>query len=270
MIDFPGCKINLGLSVLRKRPDGFHEVETLMYPVPMNDALEIIPARDGQFSFNISGFDISGDRKANLVVRAFELIKSEFDLPAIKVHLHKAIPFGAGLGGGSADAAATIKLCNQLFNLNLSVEEMEDYARPLASDYAFFIHNHPAPPTAKGDQVHAENLSLKNSFLLIVKPPVHINTTEAYSWITPTEKEANLQKIVQMPLKKWRGLLLNDFENAVFEKFPEIRGIRDELYSVGALYASLSGSGSAVFGLFDKEPATKDRFENYFTWQGKL
>jgi len=270
MIDFPVCKINLGLSVRNKRLDGFHEVETAMFPVPLNDALEIIPAKNNAFSFDITGLNISGDRKANLVVKAFELLKKDFNIPKVSIHLHKVIPAGAGLGGGSSDAASALKIFNEIFGLKLTVNQMEQYAGQLGSDCPFFIQNKTALATGKGNQVQIIDIDLEGYYIIIVKPNLHINTTHAYSWITPAEKEHRLIEIIQQPLHQWKEVLRNDFEPAIFQRYPEIRSIKKELYELGAVYASLSGSGAAVYGLFEKEPETGIRFTNHFIWKGKL
>ena len=270
MIIFPNCKINLGLSVLAKRPDGFHNVETIMYPVPLNDVLEIIPSTDGEFRFDVSGFDISGDRKSNLVVKAYELLHKDFNIGPVHIHLHKAIPLGAGLGGGSADAAYTIILLNQILNLNLTSDTMKDYSRQLGSDCAFFIENEPVLAYKKGDQFKKVNVDLSRYFLVIVKPNVHINTAEAYSWITPNSEAQSLQHVVESPISIWKNKLINEFEKPIFERYPEIKKIKDDLFKQGALYASLTGSGAAVFGIFENEISIKKEFPGCFVWEGKM
>ncbi|MEZ5083603.1 MAG: 4-(cytidine 5'-diphospho)-2-C-methyl-D-erythritol kinase [Bacteroidales bacterium] len=270
MIIFPNCKINLGLSVLAKRPDGFHNVETIMYPVPLNDVLEIIPSTDGEFHFGVSGVDISGDRKSNLVVKAYELLNKDFNIGPVRIHLHKTIPLGAGLGGGSADAAYTIILLNQIFNLNLSSESMKGYARQLGSDCAFFVDNKAVFAYDKGDQFKKADIDLPGFFLVIVKPNVHINTAESYTWINPKNKNWSLEEIIQMPMKDWKNNLVNDFEKPIFERFPEIKLVKEKLRRKGAIYASLTGSGAAVYGIFSEEVSVKNEFSGCFLWLGKL
>ncbi|MCD4697269.1 MAG: 4-(cytidine 5'-diphospho)-2-C-methyl-D-erythritol kinase [Bacteroidales bacterium] len=270
MIAFPNCKINLGLSVLRKRDDGFHDVETIMYPVPLTDALEIIPSPDGKFSFTVSGFDISGDRKNNLVIKAYELLKRDFNLGPVHIHLHKAVPMGAGLGGGSADAALTIQLLNEIFELKLSTGQIENYCRQLGSDCAFFVRNKPALAFEKGDRFKPAEVDLNGYHLVIVKPDIHINTAEAYSWITPSPKDNSLHNIIRLPVEEWQEKLINDFEEPLFQRFKEIRQIKHQLLEAGAVYTSLTGSGAAVYGIFQSDPDMKGLFEDCFVWQGIL
>ncbi|MCF8368246.1 MAG: 4-(cytidine 5'-diphospho)-2-C-methyl-D-erythritol kinase [Bacteroidales bacterium] len=267
MISFPSCKINLGLSVLNKRIDGFHNVKTILYPIPLNDALEIIPSSDKRFSFTDSGLKIQGDRKSNLVVKAYELLKSDFALKDVHIHLYKAIPMGAGLGGGSADAAHTIMLLNQLFKLNLSNDQMEGYCRQLGSDCAFFIKNTPALAFQKGDQFKAVKVDLTGYHIIIVKPEVHIKTPEAYSWITPSIKESPLHNIISNPVSEWNGQLINDFEIPVSKRFPVILDIKEKLLNEGALYASLTGSGAALYGIFSNPPNLNGLFKDCFVWK---
>lgn len=268
MINFPNCKINLGLRVLSKRTDGFHEVETLLFPIAMFDILEIIPAPDDQFNFRNTGLSISGDRKYNLVVRAYEIMRTQYNIPPVHIHLHKTIPMGAGLGGGSADAAYALKMLNEIFNIKLETEKIEAYARQLGSDCNFFIQNIPALATGKGDHLKPINLDLSGFQIIIIKPEVHIPTVDAYSWITPTDNGLSVKEIIKMPVEKWKNTLVNDFEASVFQHFPEIAGIKTKLYNMGAKYATLTGSGSAVFGLFDKRSNLSLDFPGCFVWQG--
>jgi 4-diphosphocytidyl-2-C-methyl-D-erythritol kinase len=252
MVTFPNAKINLGLHVTERRPDGYHNLETLFYPVRLTDALEILPA--GEFSFQSSGIGLDGDVDNNLVVKAYRLLKKDFQLPAVKIFLHKVIPTGAGLGGGSSDAAFTLKMINTIFNIGLSQQKLENYAGMLGADCPFFISNEPSFATGKGDLLMRLQIDLKEFQLVIVKPPVSVNTTLAYQGITPKIPDTPLSDIINMPVESWRKFLFNDFENSVFKQFPEIAVIKRTLYEFGADYASMSGSGSAVFGLFRQVP----------------
>jgi 4-diphosphocytidyl-2-C-methyl-D-erythritol kinase len=260
MIDFPNCKLNLGLSVINKRADGFHNIETVMMPVNITDILEIIISPEKQFRFKITGLEITGSLNDNLVIKAYELMKSGFDLPPVEIHLHKIIPFGSGMGGGSADAAFTIRMLNTLFRLNLTHQIMEDYARELGSDCAFFIGNKPVFAHGKGDEFEAIDISVKNYFITVVKPEINISTREAYSFVRPFGKGQAFRQIINLPVDQWKGLLVNDFENALFEKYPQIRTIKEKLYESGAVYSSMTGSGSAVFGIFKSHADVKNHF----------
>jgi 4-diphosphocytidyl-2-C-methyl-D-erythritol kinase len=266
MIGFPNGKINIGLSVTGKRPDGFHNIETIMVSVEIHDVLEIIISPDNIFSFSTSGIKISGGTNDNLLVKAYELLQKDFQLPAVKIHLHKVIPLGAGLGGGSSDAALTITLINKLFSLGLTTDQMKDYARKLGSDCPFFIENKAAFATGRGDEFEFLDFSLKGKSLMIIKPDIHIATAEAYSWIHPLKKENTLKELIKLPVHNWRNLVINDFEAEVMKRYHVVQMIRDELYEMGALYASMTGSGSAVFGIFDNPVNPLGHFQNHFVW----
>jgi 4-diphosphocytidyl-2-C-methyl-D-erythritol kinase len=239
MIAFPPCKINLGLSILRKRDDGYHDIETCFYPIPWTDILEIIPS--DRFEFTVSGNTIPGDD--NLCVKAYRLLSA----PPAKIHLHKIIPAGAGLGGGSSDAAWTLRLLNDIFNLKLSKDELRKYAAKIGSDCAFFIDDVPMMGTGRGDILTPANISLKGKFIVIVKPGIHVSTAEAYAGVVPQESAIDLTDMKS---------LKNDFEESIFKKFPVIASIKKSLYGMGAIYASMSGSGSAVYGIFNDRPST--------------
>jgi 4-diphosphocytidyl-2-C-methyl-D-erythritol kinase len=252
MVTFPNAKINLGLYVTERRPDGFHNLETLFYPVRLTDALEILPS--GEFSFHSSGIGMDGEIENNLVVKAYRLLKKEFQLPAVKIYLHKVIPTGAGLGGGSSDAAFTLKMINTIFNTGLSQLQLENYAGMLGADCPFFIRNIPSLATGKGDQLTPLEVDLSPYHLVIVKPPVSVNTALAYQGIVPKNPETPLDNIINKPIESWQNSLFNDFETNVFKQFPQIGAIKQTLYDLGANYASMSGSGSAVFALFRQLP----------------
>lgn len=254
MIVFPNAKINLGLKVLEKRHDGFHNIETIFYPVGLSDVLEIIPAIDGIFSFTSTGLPIPGDIQNNLCLKAYHLLFSIFHLPPVSIHLHKVIPPGAGLGGGSSDGAFTIKLLNDLFLLELSNDQMTNYARNLGSDCAFFIVNKPVFAFDKGDQFEPLDLDLTGYRIEVVTPDIHVSTAEAYSMIDLQAKswthDSPLKEMIRKPIVEWKKILINDFEKPVFNKYPELERIKQDLYNQGALYVSITGSGSGIFGVF--------------------
>ena len=251
MISFPNAKINLGLHVTRKRDDGFHDIETVFYPVGLHDSLETIAMDAGGGSLRQYGIKIPEGE--NLCLKAYRLLQDHYDLPGIEMHLLKHIPTGAGLGGGSSDAANTLLMLTALFNLDISSAELEKLAAELGSDCAFFIRNKPVFACGRGEQFIDIDLDLSGKFIVIVKPDVHISTLEAYAMIKPVEGRPSPREIVQLPLDEWNENLVNDFEMPVFDKYPEIKEIKESLYKMGALYASLSGSGSAVFGIFATE-----------------
>ena len=268
MLTFPNCKINLGLNILHKRADGFHDIETVFYPVALNDILEVItaPASNEAVNYSCSGLAISGEKENNLCIKAFHLLKKDFPaLPPVKLHLHKTIPMGAGLGGGSADGAFTLTMLNEKYQLNISTQQLQIYAAALGSDGPFFIINQPAYATGRGELLETTNVNLSTYRIILVNPGIHINTAWAFSQITPAIPVQSIKAIIAQPITTWKDELKNDFENPVFEKYPEIKDIKDELYKQGALYAAMSGSGSTVFGIFETLPPTNlfpDR--NYF------
>lgn len=268
MLSFPNAKINIGLYITEKRLDGFHNLESCCYPVGWNDVLEIIPAE--KLSFKSTGIEIPGNPDTNLCLKAYRLVCQDFKLPPVMIHLHKIIPIGAGLGGGSADGAFTIKTLNELFELNMSVETMENYARPLGSDCAFFIQNKPKFCFGKGDQFEEIKVNLFDKFIILVNPNIHISTAEAYLGVKSRKVNIDLGKIVQNPVNQWVNVIKNDFENHLFSKYPAIETIKNSLYTYGAEYASMTGSGSTVFGIFKQEIDLKEVFANYSVWQGKM
>ncbi len=265
MILFPHCKINLGLNIVRKRPDGFHDLETVFYPVPWCDALEIIPAADGVFEFNVSGLMIPGKENSNLCIRAFRLLQADHKLAEVKIHLHKVIPMGAGLGGGSSDGAFTLRLINHLFDLGLGGDQLRAYARILGSDCAFFIGDTALFARERGDQFEQVSIDLRGMTLLLVFPGIHVTTAEAYAAVVPAPPGAPLKQLIQLPVGQWKDNITNDFEMSVFNKFPVIGGIKQKLYDTGAVYASMSGSGSAVYGLYRSTPDCGDAFAGFQT-----
>ena len=255
MITYPNAKINLGLNIVEKRPDGYHNLETVFYPINLQDALEVnVQEGEDEFSLKVSGVPIEGEPENNLVVKAYRLLKKDYpDIPAIDIHMYKHIPTGAGLGGGSSDAAFMIKLLNEKFRLNLSIEKMEEYAAILGADCAFFIQNKPVFATGIGNIFEPIQLSLKGYYLVLVKPDIFVSTKDAFAHITPMKPTQSLKEIIRMPVETWRATMKNNFEESVFQKFPEIAAIKDKLYDLGAIYASMSGSGSSVFGIFREQ-----------------
>jgi 4-diphosphocytidyl-2-C-methyl-D-erythritol kinase len=268
MIVFPNAKINLGLQIVAKRPDGYHNLFSCFYPVGWSDALEILPADALQFTS--SGIEIPGETSGNLCLKAYHLLKKDFDLAPVHIHLHKVIPIGAGLGGGSADGAFTLKVLNELFALNLTTAQLEAYARQIGSDCAFFVRNQPVFCFEKGDQFEDIALSLKEYFIVLVNPGIHISTAEAYAGIRPQMPEIDLKAVLQQPIGEWKEQVYNDFEKQLAIKYPAIARIKENLYQQGALYSSMTGSGSTVYGIFDQETDLNGHFPDYAVWQGKL
>lgn len=261
MILFPNCKINLGLHVTRKREDNYHDIESIFYPLPLHDILEIIPSNT--FEHHFSGIPVPGEPANNLCIKAYDLIKKDFpELPLIKIYLHKNIPAGAGLGGGSSDAAFMLRSLNDEFRLNLSTEQLIGYASQLGSDCPFFILNKPCLATGRGEILVPVKISLASYSFILVHPELHIDTAWAFSKIRPSAPEKSLTEIIQQPVQTWKDVLKNDFEKPVLKKFPELKIIKEKLYSSGALYASMTGSGSSFFGIFEKNNIPSIHFEN--------
>lgn len=253
MILFPNAKINLGLHITEKRSDGYHNLETLFYPIPLQDALEVHPLpadSDQPYLLHTSGVEVAGAAADNLVVKAYLLLRQTFDLPPIEIHLFKQIPSGAGLGGGSSDAAFMLKLLNERFELNQTAEQLEALAATLGADCAFFIRNQPTFASGIGNIFSPVSLSLAGYQLLLIKPAIFVSTRDAFAQITPQPPLHSLQEVITQPISSWKELLINDFEKSVFPQFPLIGALKEELYQQGAIYASMSGSGSSVFGLF--------------------
>ena len=266
MICFPNAKINLGLHVTGKRPDGYHTIETIFYPIPLTDALEAVKSE--KTSFNQTGIKLESSPENNLVMKAYNLMSEKYKIPPLDIYLKKAIPSGAGLGGGSADAAFTLKLINDLCECGIENIELEKMATSIGADCPFFIKNKPVIATGTGNIFKPSDISLKGYAICVVKPPVGVSTKEAYSNIKPQEPKFSLDKLSSFPIAEWKNMLKNDFEPSVFEKYPVIGEIKDKLYSLGAEYAAMSGSGSAVFGLF-KNTITPT-FSDCFVWKGIL
>lgn len=294
MITFPNAKINIGLNIIEKRTDGFHNIESVFYPVQWRDVLEIIvneretvnPMQNSSelpipnsIEFTSSGLEIPGSTDSNLIIKAYKLLEPiiiqkqetrDKEQANIKIHLHKVIPMGAGLGGGSADGAFALKMLNEIFELELSNEDLKNHARKLGSDCAFFIENRPVFCYQKGDQFEDFSLDLSNKYIVLVNPSVHISTAEAYSGVTPQIPQISLKEALQQPIKDWREIVKNDFEEKLLIKYPIIAQVKQKLYDSGASYASMTGSGSTVYGIFEQEVNLSDQFGNFATWSGVL
>ena len=277
MITFPIAKINLGLNVVERRPDGYHNLETVFYPVPISDALELT-IMNTKFpstvdcDIKVTNLEVEGDEQRNLVVRAYQLLKQDFQqMPRIHAHLWKGIPTQAGMGGGSSDCAYTIRLLNEMFTLGLSDEQMIQYAARLGADCAFFILSRPAYAEGIGELLQPISLNLSSYYIGIVRPNIPVSTREAFSLIKPQKPAKCCREVVMQPIETWREELTNDFEQSVFTLHPEIGAIKQQLYDFGAVYAAMSGSGSAVFGLFQNEIDLAAHFpKDVFTYFGKL
>ena len=270
---FPIAKINIGLYVTRRREDGYHDLETIFYPIPLHDNLSIAPLKmsDAPYQLQTAGHRIEGRAEDNLIVKVYQQLAEEFQLPPLDIYLYKRIPMGAGLGGGSSDAAAMIKLLNDTYDLGLSTEDMERRVARLGADCAFFVQGKPAFATGIGDILSPIELSLSGMHLVLVKPDIFVSTKEAYGGIVPATPEHDLRKAIQAPITEWRHTVSNDFEKNVFRLHPEIAAIKQTLYDMGAVYASMSGSGSTVFGLFPHAVEEAERvFDDCFVWQSKL
>jgi len=270
MINFPNCKINLGLNILRKREDGYHDLETVFYPVDICDVLEVMTTTDKNsrpVEFTITGININGGEQDNLCIKAYKLLKKDFPLlPSIKMHLHKAIPLGAGLGGGSSDAAFALLLLNKKFQLNLSQTQLLDYSFQLGSDCAFFIVNKPCFAQSRGEILEQINCDLSSYQILIINPGIHISTRWAFLKIQPSIPKQSVKEIIQQPPETWKDLLTNDFEKPIMQYYPHLKSLKKQLYEQGAVYASMTGSGSTFFGIYPKSQKTETNIfpQEYF------
>ncbi|MCE2733732.1 MAG: 4-(cytidine 5'-diphospho)-2-C-methyl-D-erythritol kinase [Cyclobacteriaceae bacterium] len=269
MVVFPHCKINLGLHVLYKRADGYHELDTCFYPITFHDLLEVLPAKN--FSVTLTGLSIPGNKTDNICVMAYRLLQQEYQLPNISIHLHKEVPIGAGLGGGSSDGVFTLKALNTIFNLGITPEKMLHYASQLGSDCAFFCQDNPMIGRGRGELLSPVSVSLKHFYLILLKPPIHISTKTAFAGLKPKERKVSIEKIVtQVPVDKWKDHLSNDFEESIFKLYPEIEACKTKLYDHGAVYASMTGSGAGVYGLFNNETDVVKFQDKNLIWRGRL
>ncbi len=272
MLVFPNCKINIGLNIVERLPNGFHLLESVLYPINWCDALEILPQNEDLDPttpfFTSSGLVIdpkNHQNHQNICIEAYQLLKKDFDLPKIMMHLHKNIPIGAGLGGGSSDGAFALKTLNNLFNLDLSPTLLEQYASRLGSDCPFFIQNQAAYLYGTGKELTPIDLDLSPYNILLVNPNIAISTAEAYGLVRAKGKnEVSLSQIVlEKSIKDWKNEVINDFETFLFPKYPVLNDIKQKMYDLGSIYAAMSGSGSTLFGIFDKKVDTKHHFPNY-------
>lgn len=271
MIVYPNAKINIGLYVTGKREDGFHNLETIFYPVGIKDILEInrINSAQGVCLFENTGLPIDCPDDKNLVIRAYKMLATVFSLPAVEVRLHKVIPYGAGLGGGSADAACMLQALNTYFDLKIPERNLLNYALRLGSDCSFFLKNRPLFAGGTGNEFEETGLSLENYTIMVVKPDCGLSTSEAYATITPAPASFDLRKITEVPVEQWKEVIRNDFEQQAFERHPEIRRVKEALYGMGALYASMTGSGSGVFGIFNQGKGKVDALKGEFVWKSE-
>ena len=269
MVAFPNGKINLGLNILAKREDGFHDLATVFYPISLKDSLEVIENKNAYapVHFTNTGIIAEADEENNSCIKAYRLLKKYFPhLPAINIHLHKAIPMGAGLGGGSADASFLLNLLNEYFRLNISFEKLSEYSLLLGSDCPFFLVNKACIAKGRGEIIEQMSLDLSNYKLLLINPGIHVNTGWAFAQLHGKFTNTAVEKNIALPVTQWKDILFNDFEPPVFKKYPAIKKIKDDLYQQGAIYASMSGSGSTVYGIFEKNIIVKNNLpENYFS-----
>ena len=268
MIYFPNAKVNLGLRVTSKRQDGYHALDTVFFPVPLHDVLEVItqssPSTEA-VTFTHSGIPIPGDESSNLCIKAYNLLKKDYpELPSILLHLHKHIPMGAGLGGGSADGAFMLRLLNDKYKLGIGLDQLQKYALELGSDCPFFIINQPVQASGRGEIMQPISCTLSSKTMVLVCPGIHVSTADAFSKITLSPNAPSCASIVEGPIQEWKRNLINDFETPVFDAFPEIADIKETLYNAGAAYASMTGTGSTVYGIFEKSPAIKDLFPSHY------
>ena len=274
MIVFPNAKINIGLNIIERRQDGYHNIETLMYPIPWCDVLEIVPANGDETTLTVSGRQVNCPPEKNLVMKACREFQREKGVGNVDIYLHKIIPDGAGLGGGSADAAFTLVAMIELFECNCSKEELAAMAAKIGADCPFFIYNNPCFATGIGTEFAPANLNLSGTTIAIIKPQEGVSTAQAYAGVTPRLPEKSLEQLINMPIKQWQGVVKNDFEDSIFPILPSIKAIKTKLLSMGAIYASMSGSGSAVYGLFPESDILADDLRNAFpgcdTFVGQL
>lgn len=267
MIVFPNAKINLGLNIVSKREDGYHNLETIFYPIMIKDALEIIVSDKSEDSFFESGAKVGVEIYSNLVMKALLLMREHYEIPPLEIHLLKNIPFAAGIGGGSADGSFMLKLLNDKFTLGISDQDLATMARKLGADCPFFIYNRPLFASGIGELFEEVTLSLDRYYLVLVKPNIHVSTKEAFALIKPKQPEISLKEVIKTPVSEWKSTMKNDFESSIFPQFPEIEHLKAKLYDLGAVYASMSGSGSSVYAIFEEKTDVKSHFSDYYVWQ---
>ena len=268
MVFFSTCKINIGLHIINKRDDGYHNIETIFYPIGLKDAVEIVPADTAGVNFTTTGNSINIAAEDNICVKAYYLLKAHYPLlPGINMHLHKVIPMGAGLGGGSGNASAVLLLLNKLFNLQLSTDALLAYALQLGSDCPFFIINKPCIATARGELLTAIKLDLSPYKILLITPPIHVSTQQAFAQLNPNlfSKKCTLASCIMLPINTWKDEIKNDFESTVFVAHPQLQAIKEKLYQAGAIYSAMSGSGSTVYGIFNADAMPQINFPNNYS-----
>lgn len=264
MIGFANAKINLGLFVTEKRNDGFHNLETVFFPIGIHDVIELIVSDSKSTHLKSQGIVVPGDQSDNLTLQAYQLLARDYALPTLEFGLIKNIPIGAGLGGGSSDAARVLCMLNDKFDLRIDQKKLVHYASQLGSDCAFFILNQPCFASGRGEVLTPIDLSLEGFYLLLIHPGIHVSTKDAFAKIKPKNPSFDLRELDRHSIQNWKNYVYNDFEETVFEIHPEIRSIKDKLYLMGALYASMSGSGSSVYGIFEQSPGIQNWPEHYF------
>ena len=272
MIYFSPAKINLGLQIIARRDDGFHNLRSLMYPLPLYDIIEIcqFPGQHIPIEFSQSGSSTGTEMQDNLCIRAWKLMAKERKLPPVAIHLHKQIPVGAGLGGGSSDASTVLTALNDLTDNPLSPEKLAEQAARLGSDCPFFLQSKPMMMEGRGELLSPVDLSLHSFYLVVLFPEIHIPTAEAYGAVTPSLPELHLKQLLKLPVQRWRDQVVNDFEKSTFEKYPLLLNLKLSLYGAGAVYASMSGSGSSIYGIFKKRPDLPEKLREHLIWEGHL
>jgi 4-diphosphocytidyl-2-C-methyl-D-erythritol kinase len=272
MIVFPKAKINIGLRITGRRPDGYHDIETLFYPVRLSDALEFVvfDAPLKKDTLIITGIDTGSDPEDNLVIKTVRKLREKYTFPFLKIHLHKVIPAGAGLGGGSSDAACLLKIINKYFKLNIDEHDLKATALEMGSDCPFFIDCIPAFASGRGEILKPIKPVLTGYYILLINPGIGINTREAYQNCRPGHPSTSLSQLIEYPITEWKEIIINDFEKFAFKKYPRIRDIKKALYSSGALFSSMSGSGSTVYGIFSGKPELSDKLKDFMIWEGTM
>lgn len=270
MVCFPNAKINLGLNIISKREDGFHNIETIFYPIGLSDILEFIPSKTLNTTIQTTGVSLNIPDEENICFKAYQLLKQEYELPNLEIFLHKTIPSGAGLGGGSSDASFLLKELNNYFKLGINNVELESLAARLGSDCPFFIENKPVFAHGRGELFQKIELDLSDYYIYLVKPDVFVSTVEAYSGVQPQEPSKSLAELIKAPVIEWKDTIINDFELNIFRKHPLLSQIKESLYQQGAVYAAMSGSGSSLFGIFTEQPKINKKFSEHFNWISKL
>ena len=269
MVSFPNAKVNLGLQVLNKREDGYHNIESCFLPISWCDILEVIESEELKITF--SGLSIPGQKEENLCLKAYHFISRQHSIPPVHIHLHKSSPMGAGIGGGSSDAAFTIRILNDLFSLGISNENMQSYASMVGSDCPFFINNKTAIARGRGTDLKPIALDLSGKKIMVVNPDIHISTSEAYKNLNISEDQSDrIEEVIKTPISNWKHLLHNDFEEYVFNRHPEIAALKDSFYKKGAIYASMTGSGASVYGIFEDKIPYFTFPEQFSSWTGDL